>query len=526
MSFRLLTKEELLQFFRYELSYTVSRKYPFKRQKPFEYTVLGLFFLAFAWFTVFNIATLGYSKETVSRIDPNSTMERKDHWYNNVIFTLGDNDLDPKCQETNLAVGSQFMTTNMGLHYTLIGVSFNPGGTLRSEQRSSISYLNNDITNCRVTQVDIILRKKDNSQPGKNWWWSWGGSTVNALGQCDVTITEGPFSIAFSTTYTSIPEVYDYLVTGDAINHSSAWWGSRLLDASIIGLENLMTDGNLPTYTEANLQFNLNTTPTAKSIREKDFFSIDNYYFLSSDGVITNTAKSVFHSNVSEAYNNLIVPESRPMTEAFATARIWYSLVLVDLGNSEASNLLLDDDMLQYILNPPDNFNRQRSGPLNNNTVLDWWRWGAIAPPGTFKPMYDSIPMDQAFSNFRDQTGPLGTQGASIYSQYICSVTRAKGRTTIILFALIADIALLQATWAVFKFFIGRWLEVKREKYPNAMCCEGCVSQEYHEFSTVQPEPENGGRSTLRTLGSETSSYIGSTRGLLGRHHDDDGDIV
>ena len=92
----------------------------------------------------------------------------------------------------------------------------------------------------------------------------------------------------------------------------------------------------------------------------------------------------------------------------------------------------------------------------------------------------------------------------------------------IALLALVADIALLQATWAVFKFLVGRWLEMKHNDYPKAMYCEGCASQEYHEFPAIQPEPDP----TLHSARSVSSSYMGSTRGLLDAHHGDEADIV
>ena len=366
MPLRLLTKEEVVGFLHYELSYNITRKYPFKIQGFFKYIVLVLFVLAWAWDTVFNIATLGYSLESVYTIDPNGTINQKGKWYNSVVFTLGDDGLHPKCQATNLAVGNEFMTTNMGLHYTLTGVSFNPGGKLPPQQRSSVSYLNNNITNCQVNQIHIVLEKYDNSHPGQNGWWSWGGGIASAVGQCNVIVAEGSFSITFLVTYSDIPKDYTYLITDDSLTYASTWWGARLLDNYMIGLESLMTEGNLPDYTKASLQYTLNTTSEAKSINDRDFLSIESYYFLDSAGKIFNDDDSDFHTNVYMAYNNLRIPESRPMTEGFSVARILYSVVLLDLGNSEAPNLLLDNDTLQYILDPPDNFNRRQGGPSDN----------------------------------------------------------------------------------------------------------------------------------------------------------------
>jgi hypothetical protein len=201
------------------------------------------------------------------------------------------------------------------------------------------------------------------------------------------------------------------------------------------------------------------------------------------------------------------------MTEGLFFAKVMHSLALVDLGNTHLPNVLLDDESLQYILNPPDDFNRNTNAPLNNGLTNDWRKHNGISPPNQTYSADTAIPMPEAYSKLSAEIGPLGTQPSRIFAQYICSVPQKKGIGTVILLALVADFTIIQTLWMIFKFFAGRWVE---EKDPVAMDCEGCKSENMDQIHIAVLSPRN---STDKRQKSIRSSWSSSTRGLV-RGHD------
>ena len=149
----------------------------------------------------------------------------------------------------------------------------------------------------------------------------------------------------------------------------------------------------------------------------------------------------------------------------------------MDLGNSQAPNLLLDPDMLQYALNPSDDFNRQPKAILGGlgtgSHALDWFRYEGISPPG------------------QPET--------SIYTQYICSAPKKKSIPTILLLVMVADYVLFQLWWLVFKFFADIHYSGKS---PTANYCQGCSIARGHELIDI------GTVDGIPTRGSGTKDYV------------------
>ncbi|KAI9774453.1 MAG: hypothetical protein M1839_001736 [Geoglossum umbratile] len=485
-----------------ELSYNLSRKYPFR--SGFKSWVFLVSIIILALFTVFNVATNGYDKQPKYTTDPNTT-ESERHWYHNPFFTWGDDKLDPKCQHTEIPVGHEFMTTNLGLRYTVRRIlHFEPGSSV-GQQRSSISYHNNALTNCEINSVSVYLRKADLSKPkDNNLWWSWMDSSADAVARCDILKDDGFFTLEFLVKYATLVEDYSYIAVDDATTHASFWWGARLLNAYFIGTEYVMSgqlpdsNNNTPIYTRVTLSYKAGNTTSMKDPRLFNNW----YFFLDSNSGIYNEIL-----DVSELYNNLSSPLSRPLTEGFFFAKVFRSLILVDLGNDQAPNLLLNPDLLQYALNPgADDFNRLPGAPLSHDPQkLDWWKIAALPPPD--KPLEEktAVPMDQAFAKF--QTGPLKTKPAFIYAEYICSVSEKKATSALVLFTLIANFALFQAAWALFKYVVDRKVTWKN---PSTNYCEGCLDG--HGL-TAMDDGDNDSINPQKTKNSHSRSS--STRGLL-----------
>lgn len=125
-----------------ELSYNLSRKYPFGR--AFKWWVLGVFTFLMALLTVFNLAVNGFDKDFKYTTDPNTTVTNT-HWYNSLVFTWGSNSLTPTCQSLQIPVGYRFITTNLGFQYAISRILVS--GAKSKQQRASVSYHNNTLEN-------------------------------------------------------------------------------------------------------------------------------------------------------------------------------------------------------------------------------------------------------------------------------------------------------------------------------------------------------------------------------------------
>jgi hypothetical protein len=501
-----------------ELSYNLQRPYNYGRK--FKILVFISIFFCLGGFTIFNVATAGFDMQPKYTSNPNGTETQK-KWFNHEFFTWKDDTLDPKCQHLDIPIGYDFMTTNLGLRYTVTGVSFYPNPSnleANPTQRSSLSYHNNTLTDCEVSAIDIDLKKSDDTGNCRNCWWSWMDSSAEATCQCKIVNEEGLFVLAFksqyrnlATLYTEVPvdksipsSLYNYLRVSDPATHASIWWGARLLNNYFLGVQYMMAAApSTAPLKRAGMTFN---PVEKKSIKESDLFAL-RYFTLTSTG----TASNLVVKTPSQVYNNNSLNESGPLTEALFFAKVFRSLLLVDLGNNHTENVLLDPKLLRYVLDPPDNFNRRPGAPLGNSSGFDWWKYQGIAPPGKPADKKCSIPMAESYTELKNLTGPLGTRRASIYAQYICSVPQWKSKSTITLAVLVANFAVFQTGWMIFKWLADQFV---KNSDSTAMYCEGCLNL----YGLVTTEPEEADLSTDRKSKKARTSSISSTRGLLEDH--------
>ncbi|CAI6339316.1 unnamed protein product [Periconia digitata] len=461
-----------------QLSYPISRQYPFGKWFKVWVTLGGL--LVFGFLVVFNIATNGFDKQLKYILDPNST-ESKREWFNNKFFTWGDDSLEPKCQNTEITVGQQFMTTNRGLRYTVRRILSQGPGAQSPEDRSSLSYLNNELQNCDVRQISLNMRRTEKSNPDTNYrWWRWMDSTAEAQARCDIVNNNGKFTIEFVHKYEGIDDDYSYIALNDATSHASFWWGARLMNAYFAGVKFIM---QLPMPNIDNSEWMTSRATISYSrtnvtdLRDPGLFTFGFYFLTDNGGLMDSGNTKPGHGNF---YNNPNFTISRPLTEGFFFAKVYRSLVLVDLGNSALPNMLLDDDLLSYALNPgTDDFNRGPKSPLdrNNNSddkkKLDWWKFDAITAPDKPFDENHSVAFSDAEAAFRNQAKDLQTKPGSIYGEYICAVPEMKSKSAVALFTIVASLALFQPLWIIFKFLLDA--KVRRDN-PMANYCEGCIA--------------------------------------------------
>jgi hypothetical protein len=291
------------------------------------------------------------------------------------------------------------------------------------------------------------------------------------------------------------------------------------MNAYFIGAQYVMsgplpdTNDDTPVYTRARLSYEIHPDSNKTSIRDPLLFS-NWFYFLHPDTGIRETrgdpnlTSSIF-------YNNASYSKSRPMTEGFFFAKVFRSLILADLGNNHTENLLLDPDLLQYALDPgDDDFNRIPGGPLDYNlTNPEWWKFASIAPPGEVPSAEKAVPFHEAYARLNDKIGDLGTKVATITSVYTCSVPAKKATLTIALLTLVANSALVQTAWGVFKHALDQKTTWKDR---TANYCEGCIQN--YGFS----ETDDSQYSPISLRDEKTSPSIGSTstKALLGESKD------
>ncbi|KAF5511653.1 hypothetical protein CGCS363_v003367 [Colletotrichum siamense] len=156
-----------------------------------------------------------------------------------------------------------------------------------------------------------------------------------------------------------------------------------------------------------------------------------------------------------------------------------HSLFAMDLGNCNASNILLDEDGLQYAIMAPDNKFRREGGLLNDSATiggLNPSRFNEIPAPGAILGRGGDIgltPLNETYAKFRSRTGPLLCKDATIMAEYLCSVPQQKSPGVMFLAILLADLVFLQAAWKLFQLAAG---SAATRGNADAMVCRGCLT--------------------------------------------------
>jgi len=182
-----------------------------------------------------------------------------------------------------------------------------------------------------------------------------------------------------------------------------------------------------------------------------------------------------------------------------------HSLLTVDLGNSNVPNVLTSDDGLQYILSAPDDRNRQDGGVLNRNPGVTG-DYEMIGPPGVLREGISEdllVYINESYARLAPETGPLGAEIATIYSQYACSLPVKKSTGTMLIAILIADLVFLQAAWMILTWTAEGILS---RKDPKASFCEGCTKGDYSAVALQSPMPNPPRAISWRLAGSRTES--------------------
>ena len=428
-------------------------------------------------FSAINVATQGYILQTIYTTKANETLSQQ-QWFNKAPWSWGSK-FKTSCQAQNLAIGTPFFTTNQGLLYTITSISQFDQLNNQTIEFPSLSYLNNTLSNCTIDQVQVKVRKVDNSLNGGGMWWSWGDSTGSADARCTIDTSFGPMNMSFTTNYKGGIRSYDEMISTNATRAASLWWGSRLLNLYWSAILDQMahnawwlTDNNTfsttPSWMKGQFTFIPNNT---KDITSYQYFDMQ-YYVIASDGNIKNVPY-----RLSSMYNNRNFMLSGPMTESLTWSKVMASTILTDLGQANTSNILLDSNLIQWALQYPNDtirtaMNAKSCNIANNETCdRDWVNFGALSPPDQ-PPRISSgllVPMNVSYEQFKSKMGPLGTKDAQIFNQYVCSVPVLKSGGSLFSSVLVADLVFLSVLWTLTTWIATNFV---RSKNSLAMACE------------------------------------------------------
>ncbi|KAI9706933.1 MAG: hypothetical protein M1820_004519 [Bogoriella megaspora] len=425
-------------------SYTVTKNYPYRWFTPVA-ILGGVIFLTL--FSVLNFASSGYTLVTIYSTNPNTTAGTQsiDKWP-----SLLTSKVHSQCQPVSIPLGTQLLTSNKALTYTLTNVQ-SSDGTLQP----SLNYLNNPLENCNVTSVTIYLDHTDNRNAAQIRFSRWGADTQGRI-MCNVTLdSSGPTTVNLTVDWNPVPatvSTYDFgyrFLGRDNNTRASLWWGESLLSKYFAQVTNDMksqeSSGGEWTKVEATLTPNRTITDiTALSYYNVTFRGItegdDGGRWMNPDD---SSIKDVLAANNKD-------PDSGPniWSAADSLSKSLESSVLTDLGQSNAQpNILTDSNLLQHFTA---NFSSiKANGPVQIG------------------------PAEDDYNSLKATTGSLGVAPSTFATNYLCNVPKRKPGGDLVVSILVADLVFMTTLWTVFTFIVGR---IIRRKDFRADWCEGCSS--------------------------------------------------
>lgn len=133
--------------------------------------------------------------------------------------------------------------------------------------------------------------------------------------------------------------------------------------------------------------------------------------------------------------------------EADAFAKVFYSVMLADLGQQNTTtNLLADPAALALFSN---NITTMKSGSVES----PWLKAGPAREP------YQ-----------RDDGSNLSITPSVFFTEYLCQVPTLRSAGSLVVAVLVADLVFLNAAWVLLNWFAGKGLEGSA-----AQQCEGCI---------------------------------------------------
>lgn len=294
----------------------------------------------------------------------------------------------------------------------------------------------------------------------------------------------------------AIPEAS--FVSPDKNTKASLWWGESMVETYWIWLAHDMDqqrtcsdDQDVCQGKIRKARFNISRpkNSTINDILDPHFLQMEWYLIYEKN----DTDFGIYWSGKHESqYAYDFIQEGRyPSTwwaPAEKLAKSMWSTVLVDLGQSKPSNILLDDAKLQKFTSDFDQFDKHK---------LNIKRGPATHP----------------YNSSLNLTGPLGTTPAMINTAYTCNVPQRKSAGVLVWLILLANLVFIQLAWKTFQLIVDAWLE---RRHKEAQYCAGCGVEKPGQGQSLASEHDGGdGSSTAAETDSQSRPLSGRTRSLI-----------
>ena len=432
-------------------SYSITRKYKYRWFTP---TVIVGGIALLVCFSVVNYASTGYRLAVQQSVDPNITESQQ--YLPNWTSFLGSR-IRPSCQPTDIRVGSTVITTNNALSYVITSIE-NEGANL-----PSLIYLNNPLSRCAVSKVNVLLDLMDRSaeQMTVSPW----GVEIHGETSCTVHSDIGPITVNMTAVWNPYPSITRQ--TGNArfigrneTSRASLFWGESLLSNFQVHLQDQLWH-KIP---------NGNWNKISKLVwgfwwggSENDITNI-NFFNSSYRGVAAIPSSwgqyqswswpppaEAFSRNLSDFRSMHLGPLVDTMD---GLAKSMNSTILTDLGqNFSYPNILTDPKLLQH-------FTANFTNMLATNRTY-----------GEAGPAFQSY--EELLRDPNHQSGTLHVTPATLASTYVCSIPQRKPWPELVLAILVADLVFMRTSWSMFILCFGLWMAKD-----NSECnwCEGCLN--------------------------------------------------
>lgn len=161
-----------------------------------------------------------------------------------------------------------------------------------------------------------------------------------------------------------------------------------------------------------------------------------------------------------------------------------HSALMVDLGNKDLPNFLLDVDDLNYLLSGAGDIVREAPGIFK---AASYDTYAKIPQPDIPDDGNSTrVLITESYNVFGARMGPLGTSEARVYTQYACQIPVQKSIGIMILSIVIANIVVLQAAWRLLNL-VTQQLVAKQQD--TAMFCESCQRRTYQAIDMTNLSP-------------------------------------
>ncbi|KAK4160687.1 hypothetical protein QBC43DRAFT_325076 [Cladorrhinum sp. PSN259] len=442
-------------------TYSISREYPY-RWFPWVTLIGGLVFATL--FTVFSLAAKGYYLEVIYTRNPNIT-EAQLYWFSRAPFSWTD-PLSPACQPTELQIGTQVFTDKLWRSFTIITVA------VADEEQSKpdllepvIVYKNNPLENCTVDNIVVYLRNETTITQQYEIASSHFLDRVDARADISCRVaTKPPATIRMTTTLGARPATWlstfgvitNFSMVSEAqLERSNAVLGELLIAPYDYLLKRRQLKQQLASINSTNTTaapnvgfldpaiYVLSRNKTSQPISSPTFFT---GFRLTPRTGSPSTAPTVTQD---QTMTPLIYPQIMPPDPITRIAKVFYSILLSDLGQDHKVDTVVSDRDL--LIEYTDTLIKDmEEEPGIDWKVINFWKNGT----SHMKPGNES----------------------TIYTQYTCQVPRQRVTGSVVIAVMVSDIVLLQALWTLFTWGTMWWMQRTRgKKDSDIMCCVGCA---------------------------------------------------